>query len=456
MQISFDVPEKIDCDVMVAGGGTAGIAAAIASAREGARTALLEQYNCVGGMATVGLVGPFMTAFDVEGKEQIVKGIFDELVNRMVDQGGAIHPSEVPAGSDYVSFIHEAHHNSTPFDPEVMKYVAMEMLLEAGVDVRLHTRLISSQSSEDNRIEQIVISDKGGLGIAKAGIYVDSTGDGDLAALAGNPFEKGRKQDGKLQPATMFLRIGDVDDEKVAEWARQYLKPGERLFESLVRKAKREGVFPENCPREAVGMYRQPRKGEWRINTSRVLDIDGTDPESLTRAEIEGRRQAIALVKFFNQFCPGMEKAYLIDTGAQVGIRETRRIIGKYMLTRDDVQQARRFEDAIARYSFYLDIHNPDGGGQETHERLFIEGGPYFEIPYRCLVPSVLTNLLMAGRCISADHQANGAVRVMPACFATGQAAGTAAAMAAKNRCSPAEVDVKALQDILRKSGCAL
>ena len=455
MEVSFDVPEKIDCDVLVVGGGPAGIAAAVASARQGAKTTLLEQYNCVGGMATVGLVGPFMTAYDTDGKEQIVKGVFDELVNRMVDQGGAIHPSDVPAGSDYVSFIHEAHHNATPFDPEAMKYVAMELLLEAGVDVRLHSRLTSTQS-EGNRIEHIVISDKGGLGVARAVMYVDTTGDGDLAAQAGNPFEKGRKQDGKLQPATMFLRIGDVDDEKVAEWAREYLKPGERLFESLVTEAKREGVFPENCPRESVGMYRQPRKGEWRINTSRVLGIDGTDPDSLTRAEIEGRRQAVALVKFFNQFCPGMEKAYLIDTGAQVGIRETRRIIGRYMLTREDVLQARRFEDAIARYSFFLDIHNPDGGGQETAQRLFIEGGSFFEIPYRCLVPSVVTNFLMAGRCISADHQANGAVRVMPACFATGQAAGAAAAIAVQSGCSPGEVNVKDLQSTLRNSGCVL
>ncbi len=456
MRVSIEVQEKIDCDVLVIGGGPAGIAAAVASARQGAKAALLEQYSCVGGMATVGLVGPFMTAFDTAGREQIVKGIFDELVNRMVDLGGAIHPSEVAAGTDYVSFIHEAHHNATPFDPEIMKYVAMEMLLEANVDVRLHTRLISAQTSGKNRIEHVVFYDKGGLALAKSVIYVDSTGDGDLAALAGNPFEKGRREDGKLQPATMFLRIGGVDDEKVAEWAREYLKPGERLFESVVAKAKREGAFPENCPRESVGMYRQPRKGEWRINTSRILGVDGTDPDSLTQAEIEGRRQAIALVQFFNRYCPGMEKAYLIDTGAQVGIRETRRIIGKYMLTRDDVQQARRFDDAIARYSFYLDIHNPDGGGQETHERLYIEGGPYFEIPYRCLVPNLITNLLISGRCISADHQANGAVRVMPACFATGQAAGTAAAMASENGCEPQEVNVQDLRKILMDNGCVL
>jgi len=203
-------------------------------------------------------------------------------------------------------------------------------------------------------------------------------------------------------------------------------------------------------------MYRCLREGEWRINTSRILDIDGTDPDSLTRAEIEGRQQAHALMTFFREYCPGLEDAHLIDTGAQVGIRETRRINGKYVLTREDVQQARQFEDAIARYSFYLDIHNPSGAGQATKQRLFIEGGKYFEIPYRCLVPSQIQNLLIAGRCISDDHQAHGATRIMPACFATGQAAGAAAAQAIQTNCQPSEVDVPVLQAKLREDGCVL
>jgi hypothetical protein len=257
-----------------------------------------------------------------------------------------------------------------------------------------------------------------------------------------------------MQPATMFMRIGNVDDERVAQWAKEHVQPGGgRLFENFVSQAREEGQFPENLPREAVGMYRQPRKGEWRINTSRILGIDGSDPQSLTSAEIEGRRQARALIKFFRAYCPGMEKVYLIDTATQVGIRETRRIQGKYMLTRDDVQQGAQFDDAIARYAFYLDIHNPTGGGQETKQRLFIEGGPFFEIPYRCLVPSEIENLLIAGRCISADHQAHGATRIMPACFATGQASGTAAAQAIQLKCRPEDIDVENLRRVLRKDG---
>ncbi len=454
-KLSLEVPVKVDCDVLVVGGGPAGIAAAAAASRHGARTVLLEQYGCLGGMATVGLVGPFMTSFDTEGKEQIVKGIFMELVRRMIAEGGAVDPAEVPAGTDYVSFIHEAHQNATPFDPETMKYAAMELVLDAGVDVRLHARLVKVRTN-GRRIESVLFSEKGGLALARAKVLVDATGDGDAAALAGNPFEKGRKGDGKLQPASMFLRIAGVDDEKVAAWARANMGPGKRLFEAFVAQARRDGRFPKSCPREAVGLYRQPRKGEWRVNTSRILDADGSDPESLTRAEIEGRRQARDLVRFFNQYCPGLEKAYLVDTGAQVGIRETRRIEGLYTLTREDVENAHRFDDAIARYSFFMDIHNPAGGGQETHERLFIKGGRFFDIPYRCLVPSRITNMLVSGRCISADHRANGAVRVMPACFATGQAAGTAAAIAAQGGLAPAEVDVKALREALSADGCVV
>ncbi len=455
MRIEFEVKDAVDTDVIVVGGGPAGIAAALASARSGAGTTLIEQYNSVGGMATVGLVGPFMTSYDTEGKEQIVKGVFSELVGRMLDEGGAVDPADAPAGSAYASFIHAAHQNTTPFDPEIMKYVAMEMLVEAGVAVRLRTQLIRAEKDGD-RIARIVIADKSGLSLAKAKVFVDCTGDGDLAALAGNAFEKGRPEDGRLQPATMFFRIGGVDDERVEQWAREYLKPGERLFSAMVEKARADGRYPENCPRDSVGLYKQPRSGEWRVNTSRVLNIDGTDPESLTRAEIEGRRQAVALLRFLGEYCPGLEHAYLMDTGAQVGIRETRRIEGRYQLTRRDVQEARRFDDSIARYSFFMDIHNPTGSGQEGHRRLFVEGGPYFEIPYRCLLPSGVPNLLVAGRCIASDHQANGAVRVMPACFATGQAAGTAAAMSVRTGAGPGELDVQEIRDTLRSSGCVV
>ena len=455
IRVSWDLPLKAESDVTVIGGGPAGIAASIACARCGVQTTLIEAAGCVGGMATTGLVGPFMTSFDTNGNEQIVKGVFDELVRRMVAEGGAIHPSEVLAPSEYTSFLKEAHNNVAPFDPEVMKYVAMEMLLEAEVNVRLHTR-VERTLCEEARIDALVVADKTGLALMRGKLYVDATGDGDIAAFAGNPFEKGREPDGLLQPATLFMRIGNVDDDRVKRYVRETADKGERLFASEVANARTKGDFPEDCPRGYVGMYKQPRKGEWRINTSRVLGIDGTDPDDLTRAEIAGRRQAAKLMKFFRAYCPGLENAYLIDTANRMGIRETRRIEGLYRLTKEDVAKGRTFDDAIARYSFFMDIHNPTGTGQEESRILLIEEGGYFEVPYRCLVPSRINNLLVAGRCISADHHANGAIRVMPACFATGQAAGAAAALCVKERCPPGELAPDRLRDELKRQNCVV
>ena len=462
VRLTRSIPVQEEADVAVFGGGPAGIAAAIASARHGAKTTLFERYGFVGGMATAGLVGPFMTSFGVDGKERVLTGIFQELVDRMVQHGGAIDPGEISAGSDYVSFIVPAHHNATPFDPEVMKYVAMEMLLEAGVKLRFHSRLVDVILA-DKAIVGILFAHKAGLSVAKAKVYVDATGDADLVAFAGGAFQKGRTSDGAMQPVTMFFRVGDVDDDKIVQWHLAH--PNEALFASLVSEARRNGDWPEDCPRHKVGLYRTLHQGQWRVNTSRVLGIDGTDPESLTAAEIAGRRQAMRLMQFLRKYCPGMENAVLIDTGAQIGVRETRIIKGLYTLTKDDVQSGRAFPDGIARYAFFMDVHNPTGAGDEVgrsiedytnHDKhsLFVQKGNYYEIPYGCLVPAGLGRVLAVGRCISSDRIANGSVRTMPACFGTGQAAGTAAAESARTGLQPAQLNGPRLRLTLRQDGC--
>jgi len=449
-EVTKELKINTKSDVLVVGAGPAGLAASIASARHGADTILLERHGTIGGMGGVALVGPYMTCYDTEGNNQIVRGIFQELVDRMVEKGGAIHPSKVEAGSEYVSFIGPGHHNATPFDPEVMKYVAMEMLMEAGVKVKLHT-FFADCLVEQNNIRYSILADKKGLSLAEAKVFIDTTGDGDLAASAGVPFDKGRSKDGKLQPATMFMIINNVNDKAVIEWKKEH--PNERLFQSLVRKAKENGDFPEDCPRKHVGLYKMPRRGHWRVNTSRVLGVDGTDPESLTTAEVKGRRQAHKLIKFFNDYCPGLGEAQLLTTGCQVGIRETRRIRGQYKLTKDDVRKGKKFEDTIARYAYYMDVHNPSGTGQES-ERVFVEDEPFFEVPYRALIPLDIDNLLIGGRCISADRPANGAIREMPACSATGQAAGTAASLSVGMGNLPRNLDKSDLRATLREDGC--
>jgi len=438
-------------DVIVIGGGPAGIAAAIASARQGEKTILVERYGCVGGMATVGLVGPFMDCYDVNGEKQTVKGILKEIVDRMISEGGAVDPRNTKGGEDYVSFL-QFHHSCTPFDPEIIKHVLFDMLLEAGVKLKLHTKFVDAVLEKDNNIESIVLLDKGGLNLLKGNIYIDATGDADVIASVGNDYHKGRPQDGKLQPATLFMRVGNVNDDKIHEWVKMH--PEEKLFESLVTKVREGGDW--NIPRDDVGIYRTIRRGEWRVNTGRILNIDGTKPEDLTKAEIAGHRQAMEIIKIFKKYFPGFDDSYIIDTATQTGIRETRRIKGKYTLTKEDVLSGRRFNDSIARYAFFMDIHNPVGSGQELKmkDKFTSKEKKYFEIPYRCLLPINLNNLLVAGRCISSDHYANGAVRVMPCCFATGEAAGTGAALVNIEEKMPSEIEVNTLRQMLQERGC--
>jgi glycine/D-amino acid oxidase-like deaminating enzyme len=439
------VPVVDKSEVLIIGGGPAGIAAAIASARQGARTLLVEQYGFLGGMATAALVGPFMTSYDIEGQEPIIEGIYKEIVDRMVDLGQAIDPAGVKGFTAYGGYHRYGHEHVTPFDPEALKFVAQEMALEAGVALRFHTAFLDSLV-EEGAMVGIVCASKAGLEAFRAEVVIDTTGDGDVAARAGAPYEKGRPADGRLQPVSLFFRVGNVDDAAVQAYIDAH--PDDPGFVRLLEQAKEREGFTHT--KGHLTLFRTPRPGEWWCNVSRVHGVDGTDPAQLTRAEIEGRRQVLYLVGFFQRYVPGFGRCYLLDTGAQVGVRETRRITGEYVLTADDVFAARRFPDAIARVSFPIDIHDVSGGGG------FFEGpkeGPYYTIPYRCLVPLQVENLLVAGRPISATHEAHGSLRVMPPCFATGQAAGTAAALALETGTSPRRIDVGLLRNSLQQQG---
>lgn len=440
-----NVPIIDRAEVLVVGGGPAGIAAAIASARQGARTLLVEQYGFLGGMATAALVGPFMTSYDIEGQEPIIEGIYKEIVDRMVDLGQAIDPAGVKGFSAYGGYHRYGHEHVTPFDPEALKFVAQEIALGAGVALRYHTTFLDSLV-EEGKIQGVLCASKSGLEAFLSTVVIDTTGDGDVAARAGAPYEKGRPADGRLQPVSLFFRVGNVDDAAVQDYIDAY--PDDPGFVRLLELAREREGFTHT--KGHLTLFRTPRPGEWWCNVSRVHGVDGTDPAQLTRAEIEGRRQVLYLVDFFQRYVPGFDRCYLLDTGTQVGVRETRRIIGEYVLTADDVFAARRFSDAIARVSFPIDIHDVSGGGG------FFEGpreGPYYTIPYRCLVPLQVENLLVAGRPISATHEAHGSLRVMPPCFATGQAAGTAAALALETDRSPRQIDVALLRSSLLQQG---
>jgi hypothetical protein len=450
MQYKRDIPVIDAGDVLVVGGGPGGIAAALAAARNGARTTLIERFGYLGGNLTAGLVGPCMTSYSLDGQQQLIKGIFEEMVIRMERQGGAVHPKHIPAGSGYSGFIVYGHDKVTPFDPEAVKFVAFDMMREAGVSLRLHT-FVADSIVDGNTVTGVVAASKSGLEALKARITVDCSADGDVAAYAGAAFEKGRDSDGLMQPMTLFFRVKNVNDDVVEAYIREH--PDDyRPFASLVAEAKEKGEFP--IPRKGIGIYKTTEPGVWRVNTTRLHAYDGTSVEDLTKAEIDGREQVKAILAFFRKWLPGFENVELLDTASTMGVRETRRIVGEYMLTLEDLATGREFDDVIGLCGYPVDIHSPtgDGGGADGE----MPTANVYQMPYRSLVPRDVDGLLVAGRAVSATHEALGAIRVMPPVFAMGQAAGTAAALAIEWGVQPREVPVPQLQEMLVRQGAYL
>ncbi len=409
------------CDVFVAGGGPGGFAAAIAAARNGADTLLVERYGFLGGMATIGLVNPFMTFW--AGQEQIIDGILQEVVERLTALGAYGKGSR------------------TAFDPEAYKRVCDLMAQEAGVRLLFHT-MLTDASTSGPEITSVEIANKSGKSAVEAKVYVDGTGDADLAYLAGARCEKGRNEDGLVQPTTLNFRVTNVDDERVPDRAER-----NRLYDL----AKAEGRL--DCPRENILMFLTTRKGEMHFNQTRVTGIDGTSAEDLTRAEIEARRQMWQFLEFLRRDVSGFENAEISQSGPQIGIRESRRVIGDHILTEEDVLEGRKFDDVIARGSYDVDIHNPTGAGTVIKR---LRPGESYDIPYRCLTPLGIDNLLIAGRPISSTHEAHSSLRIMPIAMAIGQAAGTAAALSVRGGIAPRVLDVSLLQSTLRAQGANL
>lgn len=447
---TVEAPVRDEVDVLVVGGGPAGIAAAIASARVGARTMLAERYGFLGGNLTAGLVGPCMTSYSLDGSQQLIRGVFEDMVERLEKMGAALHPSKVPAGSPYSGFIEYGHDKVTPFHHEAVKAVAADMCIEAGVELLLHTFAIDALLDGD-RVTGVVFASKSGVEAVKAKVVVDCSADGDVAARAGVPFDMGRDEDGLTQPMTLFFRVGGVDDERVGQYVREN-DDEFRPFAKLIEKARERGEF--TIPRRGVGMYKTLEKGVWRINTTRVLRRLGTDASDLTKAEIEGRHQVTELMTFFRTWLPGFEDSFLIDTATQIGVRETRRIHGEYTLTLDDLATGRDFDDVIALCGYPVDIHSPTDAGGGVDGSLATANA--YQIPYRCLVPVERDQILVAGRCVSATHEALGAIRVMPPAFAMGQAAGAAAALSIELGTTPRAVPIPQLQRELLQEGAYL
>lgn len=451
------IPDETETDVAVIGGGPSGLCAAIAAARGGARVLLIEQNAFCGGMATAGMVAPFMTCYDSAGDKMLIRGLFEELVERLIAVGGAIHPSKVYSKTAFTSYIDKGHIHVTPFKAESLKLVADEMLTEAGVKILYHTKFVDAET-EGDRITRIIVDMKEGLASIRAKVFIDCSGDGDLAAAAGAEYSVGNAS-GKMQPATMFFTVGGVDvarvDADINENLDNFYRKDGINYRSLhwwVAKAREAGDWP--LDRVSIGLFRGVEEDEFSINTSRIINIDGTSSESLTAGEIEGRKQVDIIFKFLKKYVPGFESSRLILSGSTLGIRETRHIKGIRTLEVDSVLGCEVPEDSILLAANSVDVHGKFG--PKSNEYITIPAGKCYGIPYGTMIPPAFSNLAVAGRAISADCEAAGAIRVMPPCMGIGQAAGTAAAMAIGGGTDLRQLDVAVLRDKLKANGVML
>jgi len=440
-------------DVIVAGGGMAGCAAAVSAARSGCKTLLIEKFGFLGGWGTAALVNPFMFHWASDGKI-LIKGLFEEINRSLESAGGLL---------------------ANAFDTETLIFVLQEMVLESGADLRLHTICEGASRSEDGIFVRTI--SKSGDQVFQCIRLIDCSGDGDLAVSLGAEYESGDSK-GLQQAATLMFDVGGVNPEKALAYAKDH--PDQMRFPKfdadvdiaklanevyavsgyfdLVKQAKEAGDY--DVPGDMIFYISRPHKGEVTFNTTHIGNVNGTNADDLTRGEIEGRRQMMSVVRFVKKYVPGFENSYLLRSAAHIGIRETRRIVGEYKFSGSDVTSARKFDDAICRLAYPIDIHSGEGEGYTKEEAVKVERvpphGDWYEIPYRCLIPKGIEGVLVAGRCVSSTQEGHGAIRIMPSCVAMGEAAGVAASLSLEKDISLRDIDIDKLKETLRKRGAVL
>lgn len=436
-------------DVIVAGAGSSGMNAAICAARRGLQVLLIDQNGYPGGTNTSAMVGPFMTFHD--GDKQVVKGIAQEIVDRLAAKGGTL--GHVPDPIGVVSTI-------TPVDAELLKQVYFEMLAEEkNITTLLHTFLIDAEV-RNNSVRSVRVVNKSGIQTYEGKVFIDASGDADLAAACGAEYVLGRKHDGMAQPMTLMFAVENVDLKETVAYVHQnseqfilnkdcdldqYLAVSG--FFSLVEQARKNGDFP--LPRDRVLFFQGVHPGEVIVNMTRVTKLSGVNGADRAEAEIQAHRQVDIVMTFLKKYIPGFADARIKAIASATGVRESRRIIGMDTLDTDRIINSQQNDNSVAVCAYPIDIHDPVGAELNWIRK----GKGCYDVPYGVMVPRKITNLLVTGRCISASHEAMASVRITPTAMALGQAAGMAASIAVADKIPVQDVDVRKLQELLWQDG---
>ena len=410
-------------DVAVIGGGFAGVCAALAAKREGASVLLVEKGNSLGGAAVGCLVNPFMPyQTEINGETvDLSAGLFRVITKRLCEQGAYLRKR---------------------FLEEELKFILGDMVSEVGIDLLYHAYLFDVSKKEDT-ITSVSVATRSGKLTIEADLFIDATGDALLSHLADCPTTLGRDGDHLCQPMTLCFRLGNVDVTAFMESKAELQK--------AYAEARAKGELTN--PREDILVFTTPIPNVLHFNTTRVVKKNPTDPLDVTEAEILARRQVREIYTFMKSHAKGLENSFLMMTASEIGVRESRMVRGEYLLTEADCRAFRKFEDGIAACNYDIDIHNPEGSGTSHY---YFPVGEYYTIPYRSLIPKGVDNLLVAGRCISADHGAQASLRIMPTVCCIGEAAGCAAGIAHANGLAVRQISTDQLRATLRKNGAFL